>query len=220
MQNTKIKEGTFQTIEPSTTAHYRDVLSLMKAYGIPLTAAAAQVGRSVSTLKSYARPFGSVAWRPVPPDVLDKLRDMVVEAYWLVAEDAFVDAESKVTTSLFHMPTYVVLDDAGFPDCYRAHPLLAQEKADKIGGVAQVHWSAGDIVFPELAPKARRRSQWRQLAFRFRQEVDDREVADEVLCSILDCSRWDLWRYETEFAQWQQQVAASQVERLRVEVGS
>jgi hypothetical protein len=197
----------------------REAEIMLASYGIDRDAAAAALGISPITLKSYSRGVATVSHRRIPAITLDRLRDLAVEAYWRAAAHPYrveIGGEERAHLT----PVYTAHDDIGFVCARHPHPLRIQELADKMGGHVQVTWSANPFVteVPPLDAAAALRSRWRIGAWRLGTAFDDQEDAAALLCEIADCDRYSLWNFSTEYRHWQHQVTTSQVERLEAAV--
>ncbi|MFK3962171.1 hypothetical protein ACI2KT_01155 [Ensifer adhaerens] len=192
----------------------REAEHMLASYGIDRDAAAAALGISPITLKSYSRGVATVSHRRVPALTLDRIRDLAVEAYWRAAAWPYrqeIGGEERAHLT----PVYTAHDDTGLVRDRHPHPLRMREVADKLGGSVRVTWAIHpSVTVPPLDAAAALRSRWRTGAWQIRTAFDDQEDADALLCEIADCDRYSLWNFSTEYRPWMTQVTTSQVERL------
>ena len=198
----------------------RDAESLLASCGIDRDAAAAALGISPITLKSYSRGIATVSHRRVPAFVLDRIRDFAVDAYWRAAAGPY---RCEIGGNAAHLtPVYTAHDGSGLVRDRHPHPLRMQEVADKLGGHVTVAWSVNPFVteVPPLDAATALRSRWRTGAWQLRDQFEHLGFgnADAVLCELADCCRYTLWTLSTEYRPWQTQVTTSQVERLEAAV--
>jgi hypothetical protein len=196
----------------------REAEAMLAQYGIDRDAAAAALGISPITLKSYSRGVATVSHRRIPPTVLDRIRDLVVDAYWRAAAHPYrieIGGEERAHLT----PIYTAHDDTGVVRDRHPHPLRMREIADKRGGHVQVTWTIHPSVsVPPLDAAAALRNRWRIGAWQIRTAFDDQEDANALLCEIADCDRYCLWNFSTEYRPWMTQVTTSQVDRLEAAV--
>ncbi len=198
---------------------FRDAEALLAHHGIARDQAAAALRLSPSTLVAYARGVATVAHRTVPAVMLDRIRDLAVDAYWKAAAWPY---RCEIGGDRAHLtPVYTAHDEDGFVRDRHPHPLRMREVADKMGGSVQVTWSVNPFVtkVPPLDAAADLRCRWRQGVWQIRTAFDDPEDAAKLLCELADCDRYSLWSFSTEYRPWQIQVTTSQVERLEAAVG-
>jgi len=198
----------------------RDAEALLASHGIDRDQAAAALGISPITLKSYSRGVATVSHRRMPAAVLDRIRDLAVDAYWRAAAWPY---RIEVGGEMAHLaPVYTAHDDTGLVLDRHSHPLRIQEVADKLGGSVRVTWSVNPRMtkVPHLDAAAVLRSRWRTGAWQLRGQFEHigRSDADAVLCELADCCRYTLWTLSTEYRPWLTQVTTSQVERLEAAV--
>jgi len=152
--------------------------------------------------------------------VLDRIRDLAVEAYWKAAAWPYRQEVGGARTHL--TPVYTAHDEDGLVRARHPHPLWMREVADKLGGHVRVTWSVNPFAtkVPPLDAAGDLRCRWRQGAWQLRGQFDyiGRDDVDVVLCEIADCDRYSLWSFSTEYRPWQVQVTTSQVERLEAAV--
>lgn len=196
----------------------REAEHMLASYGIDRDAAAAALGISPITLKSYSRGVATVSHRRIPAITLDRIRDLAVDAYWrAVAWPYRVEIGSEDRAHL--TPVYTAHDDTGLVRDRHPHPLRMREVADKLGGSVRVTWAIfPSVSVPPLDAAAALRSRWRTGAWQLGTAFADPEDANELLCEIADCDRYSLWNFSTEYRPWQIQVTTSQVERLEAAV--
>lgn len=173
----------------------RDAEALLASHGIDRDQAAAALGISPITLKAYSRGVATVSHRRIPPIVLDRIRDLAVDAYWRAAAWPYRIEAGGVEAYL--TPVYTAHDDTGLVRDRHSHPLRMREVADKLGGHVQVTWSVNPRMtkVPPLDAAASLRSRWRTAAWQLRGQFDyiGRSDADAVLCELADCCRYTLW---------------------------
>jgi hypothetical protein len=199
---------------------FRAAEALLALYGIDRDRAAADLGVSPTTLVSWSRGVSTVAHRRTPAVMLDRIRDMAVEAYWRAAARPYFIEAGGVVACL--TPVYTAHDDTGLVRDRHSHPLRMQEVADKLGGHVRVTWSVNPRTtkVPPLDAAAALRSRWRTGVWQLRGQFYyiGRSDADAVLCELADCCRYTLWTLSTEYRPWMTQVTTSQVERLEAAV--
>ncbi len=198
---------------------YRDAETMLASLGIDREAVAAALGLSPTTLVAYSRGAATAAHRRIPAPILDRLRDLAVEAYWRAAAWPYrIEIGGEDRSHL--TPVYTAHDDTGLVRDRHPHPLRIREVADKLGGHVRVTWSADPRVteVPPLDAAAALRSRWRIGVWQLGTAFDDPEDANALLCEIADCDRYSLWNFSTEYRAWMTQVTTSQVERLEAAV--
>lgn len=191
---------------------------LLASQGIDRDATASALGISPITLKAYSRGVATVSHRRMPAVMLDRIRELAVDAYWKAAAWPY---RQELGGSQAHLtPVYTAHDEDGLVRDRHPHPLRMREVADKLGGSVRVTWSADPFVttVPPLDAASALRSRWRQGAWQIGTAFDDQEDANALLCEIADCDRYTLWSFSTEYRPWQTQVTTSQVERLEAAV--
>lgn len=196
----------------------REAEALLASHGIDRDATASALGISPITLKSYSRGVATVSHRRMPAAMLDRIRDLAVDAYWKAAAWPY---RCEIGGERAHLtPVYTAHDETGLVRDRHPHPLRMREVADKLGGHVRVTWCADPRVteVPALDAMADLRSRWRTGAWQIGAALDDQEDAAELLCEIADCDRYSLWNFSTEYRPWQTQVTTSQVERLEAAV--
>lgn len=198
----------------------REAEALLASHGIDRDATASALGISPITLKSYSRGVATVSHRRMPAAMLDRIRDLAVDAYWKAAAWPY---RCEIGGERAHLtPVYTAHDETGLVRDRHPHPLRMREVADKLGGSVRVTWSADPRVteVPPLDAMAALRSRWRTGVWQLRGQFDyiGREDVDAVLCEIADCDRYSLWAFGTEYRPWMTQVTTSQVERLEAAV--
>lgn len=193
---------------------------LLASHGIGRDAAADLLGISPITLKSYSRGVATVSHRRMPAVMLDRIRDLAVDAYWRAAAWPY---RQEVGGAQAHLtPVYTAHDETGHVRDRHPHPLRMREVADNLGGHVQVRWAIlPEVKVPPLDAMAALRSRWRTGAWQLHGQFEflGRDDIDDVLCEIADCDRYSLWNFSTEYRPWQVQVTTSQVERLEAAVG-
>ncbi|GMB82792.1 hypothetical protein NN6n1_35750 [Shinella zoogloeoides] len=198
----------------------RDAEALLASHGIDRDAAAAALNISPITLKSYSRGVATVSHRRMPAVMLDRIRDLAVEAYWAAAAWPY---RCEIGGDRAHLtPVYTAHDHTGLVRDRHPHPLRMREVADKMGGSVRVTWAIHpDVRVPPLDAMAALRSRWRIGVWQLRDQFEflGRDDADDILCEIADCDRYSLWPFSTEYRPWMTQVTTSQVERLEAAVG-
>lgn len=196
----------------------REAEAMLAQYGIGRDATAAALGISPITLKAYSRGVATVSHRRIPPAVLDRIRDLAVDAYWRAAAHPYrIEVGGGERSHL--TPIYTAHDDTGLVRDRHPHPLRMREVADKLGGSVRVTWAIfPSVIVPTLDAAPALRSRWRTGAWQIRTAFDDAEDSNALLCEIADCDRYSLWNFGTEYRHWQHQVTTFQVERLEAAV--
>jgi hypothetical protein len=191
---------------------------LLAHHGIDRDTAATALGISPITLKAYSRGVATVSHRRMPAVMLDRIRELAVDAYW---EAAAWPYRQEIGGERAHLtPVYTAHDEDGLVRDRHPHPLRMREVADKFGGSVRVTWSVNPFVttVPPLDAASALRSRWRQGAWQIGTAFDDPEDAAKLLCELADCDRYSLWSFSTEYRPWQVQVTTSQVDRLEAAV--
>lgn len=210
------RQPTYHLSDSRIVTAFRDAEEHLASHGIDRDDAAAVIGLSPITLKSYSRGVSTVSHRRIPAATLDRIRDLAVDAYWRAAAAPY-RAEIAGGQPLYFVPVWHALDANGLLRERHPHPLRAQEVADKNGGWVRVGWSVDPLTetLPPLDPQAALRSRWRQSARRIYLAFgDDIEDAASLLCGIADCCRYSLWQFSTEYRPWRLQVSLSKVLEL------
>ncbi|MDH2088545.1 hypothetical protein N5K21_07395 [Rhizobium pusense] len=199
---------------------FREAEAVLSRHGIDRDQAATVIGLSPITLKAYAQGVATVSHRRIPAATLDRIRDLAVDAYWRAAAWPY-RCEVGGEKSAHLTPVYTAHDRTGLVRARHPHPLRIREVADKLGGSVRVAWSANlDVRVPPLDASASLRSRWRIGVWQIRDQFDfiGRVDVDAVLCEIVDCCRYSLWSFSTEYRPWMAQVTTSQVERLEAAI--
>lgn len=198
--------------------HYRDVCSVLTAYGFDNGQRAAMIGKSPSTTKHYGGDGDKKHARLIPAEDLDRLRDKAISLYWDAAADTYrVEKRAEADAAGDHhyiTPTYIALDFTGRMCVRHPHPVYVREVAD-------MNW--GSVIDTQGVPQelpldyeATLRSEWRRLVAEIRigAGVPFAEAAVELMCGAAGVCRYSFWRVGVEHQRWRLQPTRRMIDAL------
>ncbi len=196
-------------------SHVKDVVELAKNNRLPAEMLAKKAGISVHALHSYMKNPDTDSFRMITPVMLDKIRDLAVDAYWSAAivPYKFMRATDFAATKFvldYYVPTWHVNNHRGEPIYSHPHPLRAQEVADKNGGkiaYGTQNTSTSMIGTRTVVPFRilgieKVRSDFRKAVYSLRVQMTETDNFHEIVSQILECDPYDVWRYLTEYEPW------------------